>query len=89
VIVLGVLLLALAGGIAAWFGSATPLGAVVFQLHPPFLNTLQAGVQRRLAPELWNDVFLPVLEQPGWLVPALLGALLLLIGLLRRRRRRR
>jgi MYXO-CTERM domain-containing protein len=86
VILLAVALLALAGGLAAWFGAGTPLGAVIFQLHPPFLNTLQAGVQRRIAPELWNDVMLPVLEAPSWLVPAVLGALFLLLALLRRRR---
>lgn len=86
-ILLGALLLALAGGIAVWFGPAAPLGAVIFAIHPPFLNTLQAGIQRRLAPELWNDVILPVLEWPGWLLPLLLGGLLLLPVLLRRRRR--
>ncbi|WP_372621821.1 hypothetical protein [Falsiroseomonas sp.] len=85
--ILGVVLLVLAGGIAAWFGPGAPLGAAIFAIHPPFLNTFQAGVQRRLSPELWNDVFLPVLEWPGWLIPLLLGALFLAIGLLRRRRR--
>jgi hypothetical protein len=88
VILLGAALLALAAGIAAWFGPWTPLGGVIFQLAPPFLNTLQAGVQRRLSPELWDLGFLPVLTAPGWLVPFLLGDLLLLIGILRRRRRR-
>jgi hypothetical protein len=87
VIIIGVVFLALAGGIAAWFGPGAPLGAVIFELYPPFLNTLQAGVQRRLSAELWNDVFLPVLEWPGWLIPLVLGVLFLAIALLRRRRR--
>ncbi|MBU8540054.1 hypothetical protein [Falsiroseomonas tokyonensis] len=79
--------MALVGGaaLALWFGGGTPLGAVIFRLWPAFLNTLQAGVQRRIAPELWDWVFLPVLEAPSWLVPAALGALLLLAGLARRR----
>ncbi len=83
---LGLLLLALAVGVALWFGAATPLGAVVFQLDPPLLNTLQAGVQRRLAPELWDSVILPVLQAPAWGMPAALGALFLLFGLVRQRR---
>jgi len=84
----GVLLL-LAAGLAVWFGPGTPLGAAVYALDPPFLNTLQAGVQRRLSPALWDQGFLPVLEQPAWLVPLALGLLLLLLSVLMRRRRRR
>ena len=87
--ILGVLLLALAGGVAAWFGPDTPLGAVIFAIHPPFLNTFQAGVQRRLWPELWNDGIQPVLEAPCWVVPLVLGVFFLLVSLLRRRRRHR
>ncbi|MDO9502414.1 hypothetical protein [Falsiroseomonas sp.] len=59
---------------------------MIFGIWPEFLNTLQAGVQRRILPELWDWVFLPVLEAPAWVVPAVLGALLLLAGLARRRR---
>jgi hypothetical protein len=84
----GLLLLALAGGVAAWFGPGTPLGAVIFAIHPPFLNTLQAGVQRRLWPGLWNDGIQPVLEAPGWAVPLVLGVLFLVLSLRRRRRHR-
>jgi len=84
---IGALLLGLAAGIAAWFGPGAPLGAVIFALYPPLLNTFQAGVQRRLSPELWDAVILPVLEAPGWLIPAMLGALFLLLGMRRGRRR--
>lgn len=83
---LGVILLLFAVGLAALYGVATPLGAVIFSIDPPFLNTLQAGVQRRLSPDLWNHVFLPVLEWPSWVIPGALGLLLLLLGLRRRRR---
>ena len=84
--ILGAVLLVLAGGIAVWFGPSAPLGALIFAIHPPFLNTLQAGVQRRIAPELWDVAFLPVLTAPAWLIPAVLGALLLALGIRRRRR---
>jgi hypothetical protein len=81
----GLLLLALAAGLGLWLGWGEPLGASLFRLDPGLLNMAQAGVQRRLAPWLWDDVLLPVLEQPVWLVPAVLGALLLLATALRRR----
>jgi hypothetical protein len=80
----GVLLLAAGAGLGAWFGWATPLGAAIFQLWPAFLNTFQAGVQRRLFPELWDLAILPVLEAPVWVVPVVLAVILLLIGLRRR-----
>ncbi|MGG5889595.1 hypothetical protein ACLF3G_20870 [Falsiroseomonas sp. HC035] len=41
-------------------------------------------MQRRLLPELWDVAILPVLEAPVWVVPAVLGALFLLLGLRRR-----
>lgn len=63
------------------------LGAVIFSLAPPLLNTMQAGVQRNLSPWLWDDVMVPVLEQPVWLLPALLGAALLALGLWQQRGR--
>jgi len=84
--ILGILLLAGAAVLAGWYGAGTPLGAVIFGIWPEFLNTLQAGVQRRILPELWDWVFLPVLEAPSWVVPAVLGVLLLVGGLARRRR---
>ena len=83
----GIVLLLLAGGIAIRFGIDAPLGAVIYGIAPAFLNTLQAGVQRRIAPELWDDVFLPALEWPGWVIPAVLGVALLLVSLMRGRRR--
>jgi hypothetical protein len=83
--VVGILFALIAAGVAAWFGPGTPLGAAIFQVAPPFLNTLQAGVQRRLSPELWDSVFLPALEAPVWLIPLVLAAPLLLIGFARRR----
>jgi uncharacterized RDD family membrane protein YckC len=68
-----------------WFGADTPLGAAIFRIWPEFLNTFQAGVQRRVLPELWDWVILPVLLWPVWAVPAGLGGVLLLLGLARRR----
>ena len=78
-------LLALAVLAIVQFGWAGPLGEVLFRLDPALLNTAQAGIQRHLSPALWDDLALPLLEQPAWLVPASLGGLLLLLAALRRR----
>ena len=72
-------LFVLAAVAALWAGPATPLGAALFRLDPALLNTAQAGIQRHLAPGLWDSAALPLLEQPVWLLPLLLGGLLLLV----------
>jgi len=77
------LLLALLLGVYLGFGE--PLGAVLFRLDPAVLNLAQAGLQRRVAPWAWNDVALPLIEQPVWAVPAALGALFLVLSTFRRR----
>ena len=83
--IVGAALALLAAGLAAWFGPGTPLGAVIFSLYPAFLNTLQAGVQRRISPELWDLVLLPLLEWPSWVVPLVLALVFLALGFRRRR----
>jgi len=41
---------------------------------------VQALVQRYLLPMVWDNVLLPVLEAPAWVIPAVLGAVLFLIS---------
>ncbi len=85
-LLIGLLLLAAgaaAGTVAGW---DTPLGAALFRYDPALLNTVQAGIQRYIAPSLWDDGALPVLERPVWLGPVVLGAMLLLLHALLRRR---
>jgi hypothetical protein len=62
-----------------------PLGAVLFRLDPGLLNLVQAVVQRYLLPMLWDNVLLPVLEAPVWVVPLVLGAALTILGWMRAR----
>jgi hypothetical protein len=76
---IGIALLALAVEISMAIGG-DPLGAVLFRLDPGLLNLVQAVVQRYLLPMIWDDVLLPVLEAPAWVVPAVLGGALFLIG---------
>jgi hypothetical protein len=81
---IGLALLALAAGLFAIFGG-DPLGAVLFRLDPGLLNLVQAVVQRYLLPMIWDDVLLPVLEAPAWVVPAVLGGAMTLFGWMRAR----
>jgi len=78
--IVGVVFLVLAGAAAGAFGVAAPLGGAIYVLAPAFLNTLQAGVQRNIAPWLWDYLFLPVLEAPSWLPFAVIGVLLIAIA---------
>ena len=84
--VAGVVLLVLAAVAAGAFGVSAPLGAAIYHVAPAFLNTLQAGVQRHLAPWLWDGVLLPVLEAPTWVPFAVVGVLLIALGRARRGR---
>jgi len=72
-----------AAGFEAWLavdaGGWRPVaaGEIWFKLHAPSLNAAQAGIQRHVAPFLWDPVIATVLLAPGWLVPGLPAALLL------------
>jgi len=76
---IGLALLALVGGFCRVWGGGG-LGAVLFRLDPGLLNLVQALVQRYLLPMVWDNVLLPVLEAPAWVIPAVLGAVLFLIS---------
>lgn len=65
--------MALAAGAHAFI----PLGQLWFEIDPPSLNMTQAGIQRHVAPWLWDDLVQPLLEQPAWPVLAALGLVLL------------
>ena len=89
-LLIAVLLLAAGAALGFLAGWGTSLGEALFRYDPARLNTAQAGIQRYLSPALWDDAALPLLEQPSWVLPVALGAVLLLLhGLLRLRRRQR
>ena len=58
----------------------TSLGDAWFIVHPESLLLLQPGIERHVAEWLWNPVIQTILEQPAWLVLAVLGALIGLAG---------
>ena len=61
------------------------LGEIWFKLHPASLNGAQAGIQRYVAPWLWEPGITSILLLPGWLVFGVPGVLA--VVLCRRRRR--
>jgi hypothetical protein len=64
--------------------SFIPLGQLWFEINPASLNMLQAGIQRRISPGLWEDVIQPFLTWPAWPVLIAAGLTLILIGRARR-----
>lgn len=60
--------------------SFIPLGQLWYEIDPTSLNMLQAGVQRRLAPWLWEDGIQVVLTWPAWPVLIAFGLALIVVG---------
>jgi hypothetical protein len=63
----------------------TSLGEHWYAIHPQSLNATQAGIERHVAPFLWDPVMTTVLLLPAWVVVGGLGALFYLLGYRRKR----
>jgi hypothetical protein len=63
------------------------LGEMWFKLHPHSLNTAQAGIQRHVAPWLWEPMITTILLRPGSLVFGIPGVLASIFCRKRRRHR--
>lgn len=78
--------------VAQWIstGAYKPitLGGVWYDVHRASLNASQAGIQRYVAPWLWDPVIVWVLVKPAWTTVGLPGLLLLWLGRPKKRRRR-
>ena len=59
---------------------ARSLGEWWFALHKSSLNGAQAGIQRYVAPWLWDPVMVSVLQLPAWILPAFAAAALWVLG---------
>jgi hypothetical protein len=58
----------------------TPLSEMWNDIHASSLLLLQSAVENRFGEWAWDPLFQPVLRSPTWLVFAVLGAVLLLLG---------
>ena len=59
--------------------SITPLGEIWARIDTSSLQLLQAGIQRHVAPWLWDYFVQPILETPAALVFLIIGGLFVLI----------
>ena len=63
----------------------TALGKHWFDLHSQSLNAFQVGIERYVAPWLWDPVMIWILQSPTWIVSFAIALLLYSIGRKRRR----
>jgi len=62
------------------------LGGVWYMVHHASLNASQAGIQRYVAPWLWDPVIISILVQPAWVIAGPIGTALLWLGWTRKKR---
>jgi hypothetical protein len=71
--VLAALLLVGAVALAMLGPPSVPLGQALFMLNHDLMDVLHSGVERHLSAWLWENIAMPLLLRPAWLVPAGLG----------------
>jgi hypothetical protein len=69
-----------AGWVANGVLNSMQLGTLWASIHQNSLLQLQPAVERHVAGWLWNPVIMTILEQPVWLVFAVIGVVLILLG---------
>jgi hypothetical protein len=52
---------------------SVPLGQLLLMVDHDLTDALRSGVEQYLASWIWDDVAVPLLLRPAWLVPAALG----------------
>ena len=50
-----------------------PLGAALFMLDHDLLQVVEGGLQARVSLWVWDDMVMPLLMRPAWLLPAAMG----------------
>lgn len=70
------------------YKTLTP-GEIWYKTHRASLNAAQAGIQRHVAPWVWDPPMVWLLRQPAWAVLGVPGLLLVLWGLRRMGKRKR
>ena len=73
--VLAALLLVGAVALAMLAPPELPLGRALFLLDHDLPRALEGGIEAHFAHWMWDDVALPLLLRPVWLIPASIGLL--------------
>lgn len=73
--VVAAILLVGAVGVAFLAPPGLPLGRAISLLDHGLLSTLHGGIRAYAGTWLWDDVLLPLLVRPAWLVPASIGVI--------------
>ncbi|HEY8290538.1 MAG TPA: hypothetical protein VIG49_14790 [Acetobacteraceae bacterium] len=71
--VLSAVLLVVAVGLATLGSETVSLGQAIGMFDNELVNALQGWAERHLGAWAWNDVEVPLLVRPAWLMPAALG----------------
>lgn len=71
--VLAAVLLVGAVALATLGPPAVPLGGLLVMIDHDLTETLRSGIEQHFAAWMWNDMMVPLLVRPAWLVPASLG----------------
>jgi hypothetical protein len=71
--VLSAMLLVGAVALAMLGPPSVPLGQVLFMVDHDLMDALHSGVERHLSAWLWENVAMPLMVRPAWLMPAALG----------------
>ncbi len=53
-----------------------PLGALLLNLDHDLSMAIEDGLQARLSHWMWDDLVMPMLVRPAWLLPAAVGLVL-------------
>ena len=76
-LILGGILLAVALYLVALHNGQS-IGAVWASIDPNSIVGFGSLIENKVSPDLWLDVFLPALQWQAWVIPAVLGGLLVL-----------
>jgi hypothetical protein len=77
--VLAAMLLVGAVALAMLGPPSVPLAQALFMIDHDLMNALHSGIEQHVSAWLWDNVAMPVMVRPAWLVPAALG--LICVGL--------
>jgi hypothetical protein len=52
---------------------SVPLGQMLFMIDHDLMNALHSRIEQHLSAWLWDNVAVPLMLRPAWLVPTALG----------------